>query len=223
MIHNNKGFTLVELLISMSLLSLVLLLGNWSFSLFISKWEGRLGYFSEHVSQTKDYILLNDIVSSILPYVTKHEKKIGYYFNASAKKVEAVSQSGVFHTNSPVVFKLSVEQVENGENYLLYQEVPVIDALINGQVSYTHEKILIAKANNLSFSTFGWESVIDKINAEDPLVNSQGVTPRWHENYNAAQVDLMPIKLQVQWDEASLNVDLLNDHGRLLRAIVNQE
>jgi prepilin-type N-terminal cleavage/methylation domain-containing protein len=210
----SKGFTLIELLISMSLLSLVLLLGNWSFSLFVSKWEGRLGYFSEHVSQTKDYILLNNIISSILPYVIRGRSGGEYYYKATQQSVIAVSQSGVFNTNSPVGFKLSIESSTSGENYLLYQEVIISDANLYGDVGYTHEKILIAQAKNLSFTTFGWQSVLDKINAEDPLVTNSNLKAIWHSNYNASKTSLMPIKLQVQWDEATINIDLLNDHGR---------
>ncbi|ABV37629.1 hypothetical protein Ssed_3025 [Shewanella sediminis HAW-EB3] len=222
MIRVSRGFTLVELLISMTLLSMIMLLGSWSFSVFTNKWEGRLGYFSQHVSQTKDHILLNDVIMSIIPYVSKVKNNPKYYFSASASELKAVTQSSIFHPGQPVVFRLSVEESDDGSKYLLYQESLLSVFEENTDIVYTHEKILIAKASAISFSAFGWSSAQSKIRSEDPISAGTNEKPVWRTNYNSVQSNLMPISIRVAWDGNLVSFPVQNDQGMWLTLMIGE-
>ena len=211
---HNQGFTLIELLISISLLSMIMLLASWSFSMFIDRWEGRLGNFSQSVSESKDFILLNNIISTTMPYLIEKENSLGYYFLLTERTVKAVSQNGIFHTTGPVYFKLSVEKNSNGEQYLLYQEGAVSEQLaFTQEVSYSHEKVLIDQSQSIVLQMLSWPSIIEKIQSEDPLINNN-MTPQWVTEYDAWDSKLMPLVLRVIWDDSVLDITLTNDQGR---------
>lgn len=209
-----SGFTLIELLISISLLSMIMLLASWSFSMFIDRWEGRLGNFSQSVSESKDFILLNNIISTTMPYLIEKENSLGYYFLLTERTVKAVSQNGIFHTTGPVYFKLSIEKNTNGEQYLLYQEGAVSEQLALAQeVSYSHEKVLIDQSQSIVLQVLSWSSIMEKIQSEDPLINNN-TTPQWVTDYDAWDSKLMPLVLRVIWDDSVLDITLTNDQGR---------
>ncbi len=216
------GFTLVELLISMTILSMIMLLGSWSFSLFTSNWEGRLGHFSKNVSQTKDYILMNDIISSIIPYVYRVSNTPRYYFKSTPTELYAVTQSAIFHPKSVVAFKFTVEQFDDGSKYLLYQEA-ALGVITQGlEIAYTHEKILIAKADDIQFKVFGWKSIQQKIDSEDPMSNS-GARPLWRSSYDSEKSNYMPLSVAIYWDDAEILIPTINDQGSWLSRLVQLE
>ncbi|WP_076410995.1 type II secretion system protein J [Shewanella sp. UCD-KL12] len=218
----SKGFTLVELLISMTILSMIMLLGSWSFSLFTTNWEGRLGHFSKNVSQTKDYILMNDIVSSIIPYVYRVSNNPRYYFKSTPTEMYAVTQSSIFHPKSAVAFKFTVEDFEDGSKYLLYQEAE-LGVITQGQeINYSHEKILIAKADDIQFKVFGWKDIQQKMASEDPMTNS-GARPLWRDSYDAEKSNYMPLSIAIYWDKAEILIPMVNDQGSSLSRITQLE
>jgi len=213
----NQGFTLIELLVAMSLLATIMLLGSWSFSTFTAKWQGRLGHFSESVSQTKDYILLNNIISSIIPYVYKSHNKITYYFNGDKSSFKAVSLGAIFNTKSAVNFKVEVKQHTDGSYFLLYQEGK-LKRLTSASISnYSHEKILIAKANDIHFQYFAWHNIQEKMNSEE-LGNTQ-LSPKWLNKYNSENSSLMPMSVRIVWDDNFIDIPLINDQGQWLNII----
>ena len=215
------GFTLVELLVSITLLSMIMLLGTWSFSIFINKWDGRLGYFSKHISQAKDHILLGDVVSAITPHLINANNNISYYFQASKTEVKAASHSAIFHVNTPVFVRLSVETYTDGSKYLLYQEAPLVPFNIIDGFEYTHEKILIQQANILEFSVLGWSNASEKIISEDPLSGSNGMKPIWRSQYNSITTNIMPLAIRIYWNEGEIEIPLVNDQG-FWRSLISQ-
>lgn len=212
--RQQSGFTLIELLISISLLSMIMLLASWSFSMFIDRWEGRLGNFSRAVSESKDFILLNNVISTVVPYLVEQENSLGYYFILKQNTLKAVSQNGIFHTTGPVFFKLSVEKKLTGEQYLLYQEGALSGKIsLDSELPYSHEKVLIDNSSAINFQVYSWQSYIEKINSDNPL-NNINTVPQWRAHYNAWQSKIMPLTLRVFWSDSSLDISFINDHGR---------
>jgi prepilin-type N-terminal cleavage/methylation domain-containing protein len=214
-----NGFTLIELLVAITLLSMIMLLGTWSFSTFTTNWAGRLGYFSKHVAQSKDYILLSDIIQGISPHLINKNGSAYYYFEANNKTIKAVSQNGLFNTNIPVSLKLSVEVFSDGTQYLLYQEVAYQPFNVDQLLTYSHEKILINEVKNLQFSVFGWGSAYQKLISEDPLTNATNHKPTWQSQYNSAVSNLMPISIRIAWNDSFVDIPLTNDQGFWLSLI----
>lgn len=218
----NKGFTLIELLLSITILTMIMLLATYSFSIFTSRWEGRLGHFSEHMSEAKDHILLNDIVSSTLPYVYQSENLLSYYFDLKDGQLTAVTQSAIFHPDSPVAYQLSIEKLDEKSYYLLYKEsqLTVLDG--GSKPEYTHEKILIAKADSISLRVLAWKDLQEKIQSEDPLTNSDKF-PVWRDEYHASQSNIMPQAVMIIWDENQIYIPLVNEQASWLNGLLQIE
>lgn len=218
-----NGFTLVELLISMTILSMIMLLGSWSFSLFTSKWEGRLGYFSQSVSQAKDLILLSDITSGIVPFVYLNRKLPQYYFSVARHTFKGITQNSIFHPDSTVAFQLIIEANPDGTEQLLYQESELgrVD-LSASEVRYTHEKILIQNASNIRFRVKGWDSLRQKMASSDAL-SASSTSAYWRDSYNAGISNVMPDAISILWGDAEILVPLVNDHGNKLTLISQVE
>jgi prepilin-type N-terminal cleavage/methylation domain-containing protein len=53
LINKAKGFTLIELMISMTILSLLLFTGSYTYSLMSQRWNKELGEFSHSAKQAK--------------------------------------------------------------------------------------------------------------------------------------------------------------------------
>ena len=217
-----SGFSLIELLISMSLLATIMLLGNWSFSLFINKWEGRLGNFSANISQAKDYILLNDVINSIVPFVYLKNGRGVYYFEGNASEFSGVTLASIFNPKSAVAFRIQKQKNQDGSYYLLYQESKLEVLAEPSEINYTHEKVLIESAQNMQFSYLGWQTAIEKINSEDiELTNSSTNGPMWTQAYNSQASSLMPISIKLVWDESIAEIALVNDQGQWLSILRN--
>ena len=76
-----QGFTLVELLITMALLSMIILIGSSAFGLFGQRWDGRLGQFDNTMRNTQNIMLVQDVLGSLIPYVAyNHNGKPIIYF-----------------------------------------------------------------------------------------------------------------------------------------------
>lgn len=216
---STNGFTLIELLISMSLLATIMLLGTWSFSVFINKWEGSLGQFDQRVSQAKDYILLNDIITTIIPFVYNQNNKASYYFVGEESEFRGVTLGSIFHPNSAVAFRVQAKAHEDGSSYLLYQEGKLSVLSDVNTIEYTHEKVLMSAKDEIKMSYLGWQTAIEKINSEDSATSNISSTPQWRSKYNSSDSSLMPIAIKIAWGQSIAEVSLINDQGQWLTVL----
>jgi len=215
--HKALGFTLIELLVAMSLLTTIMLLGSWSFSIFTSKWEGRLGNFSTNVSEAKDHILLNEIVAAIIPYVYNQGNKPSYYFEGEKNSFKATTLGSIFNTKSAVAFNIQIKQHSDSSFYLVYQEGVINQQSDPSTVKYSDEKILIAKGEDIHFEYLGWVNLHQKMMAEDSLESNQKL--QWLTKYNSGKTSLMPIAIRIYWDDSIFEIPLNNEQGKWLTFI----
>ena len=215
------GFTLIEMMIAMTILSMVMLLGTWSFSLFIDRWDGRLGYFSKHASQAKDFILLNEIVSGISPFVYRQNGQPSYYFKLVDNQITGVTQNPIFNNNEFALFKLSVERSNSGSSYLLYKETKIQNLYQGATDTYDYEKVLINDTARIDLSVFAWDNFKQKIAAEDPLISNSKAVPKWRSSYDASLSNLLPSKVSISTTDGNITIPLINDQGRWLNLILN--
>ena len=74
MVSKISGFTLIELLVAMSLLSLIVLTGTSAFGIFSQRWDGRLGTFDEKMESTQSILMVQDVLSSLVPYAAMNQE-----------------------------------------------------------------------------------------------------------------------------------------------------
>ena len=76
-----RGFTLVEMLVALVVLSLVIGISTYAYSLFARQWDGKLGRFEQAQAEYQRLEWLAAALQDTLPYVVRDDDgQIGFYF-----------------------------------------------------------------------------------------------------------------------------------------------
>jgi len=200
--NKSKGFTLIELLISVSLLSALLLLGNYSYSLFASKWQKDLGAFNSTIQDLKGKELLNEILSSTVPYVIFDDSKNNsnlkttLLFVGNVQSLFAVSNSGIISAHHPEVYKIFTKESLDGKLDLIYQSSSLSHInMVNVNQSFTfeHEFILLNDIDSLNIQYFGWNNIDEKMTKD-----SNNAVRKWFTDYSGVDKRLLPEKISLE-------------------------
>ena len=221
----HQGFTLVELMISTTVLIMVMMVGTYGYSLFTRNWERHTGLVDSQFENAKDLARINKVLDSVVPLVIYGESEFGaFFFKGKVSEVTAISATGMFTSGGPVVFSLAFEEQE-GEGSLLYKELPITSQLITSaeqNINYQYQTRLLKGVDKAEFSYLGWANFDAKI---DFKFNPQGAPKmrNWQPSYLSHQTRLHPEKLRVRFTIADESVELfstyLQDSEKLLRGV----
>lgn len=206
----SKGFTLIELMIAITILSLLLFTGSFSYSLMSERWNKELGQFSQSAKQAKNLELLQRLLEGVQPYVVVDKnKKPSFFFIGDNNSLLGVSRSGLFETEYPVIFRLTANVKESGTVDLVYQSASTKNILLIGtdqSIEFTKQVVLFTGLDKVEFSYYGWSHLYEK-SAEIKNSNNQ----RWYERFSGIDNQLMPEKYSVTLikDEQKLSIPVL--------------
>ena len=65
----SSGFTLIEMLVTVVLLSALILIGSFSYAQFSKLWNVQVNDFDIKLEHARNSILINEVLDSLLPYV----------------------------------------------------------------------------------------------------------------------------------------------------------
>jgi len=199
-VKRNQGFTLIEMLISMVLLSMVLLIATSAYSMFSEKWNGRLGYFNRSATDAKHLILVQEVLKSIKPYVVTDDKdEAKLYFEGNRNGFVAVSLRSLFQPNKPAVIRLQVIQNDDFSFALVYQESVMTHQLltkVTQPLDFTAAIVLFDKLKDVDFTYFGWPTL--KAKNWQPDVSFELREPKvWFDEYNSIERRVFPEKVKI--------------------------
>ncbi len=219
-----RGFSLVELLVSMVLLSAIVLLTSYSYAQFSSYWDGRLGRFDETFAELRDGWLLESILQNVHPYVVKNSQSTPvYYFEGNINGFIGVSKEAISENGTPAVIRLSLIQNEDLTFDLVYEEAPMKQsALLNLQQNIAFKRPAVTLFSGLreaKFAYFGPERA----------TNDETVIPKsvWSSEYNSAVTLEYPRRVSLNWesDQGGVRwfIELTQPAPGVLSALVTQE
>lgn len=199
--HNALGFTLIELLIATTLLSMVLLIGSYSYGLFSNGWNKELGNFKHSANQARNISLLQSVLDGIAPQLIHNkDDEIGFFFEGTQHSILSITHNGLFDNSYPVIFKLSLQTGNDGKQYLLYQEKSTRDfQLINFEQTFTfeHQWIFVSNVDILTLQYFGWDNFDVKSDIQMnnfPPSNSL----KWQSEFSGFKRKLLPEEIQLE-------------------------
>lgn len=209
---NTAGFTLLELLIATSLLSMTIFIGSYAYSLFSTAWTKRLGDFDMAANQLRNLYLLRQVVSSTAPFIVTKEKKSIIYFYGEHDKFRGVSYNGIFADDKPVIFQFSLQHGQ-----LLYSESDYQPELLNASdtmITFEKSISLLPDCDQVTFKYFGWKN-LDAKQAITTDENQYQRNKEWSDTYSGEVRRLLPefITLQCQNNNEqgiSLTFELIN-------------
>ena len=201
--RSHGGFTLVELLIVISLLSLVLLTGMFSYSFFSQRWAKELSDYHTTTAFTRDVEIVRQVLQSSFPMVVEHQNKRALFWLGQADNVTATSLNGFFYAGA-VIYRLQVEEAEGGKQQLVYLEQPLSQHRfqpLDKPPQFVYRRVLFEDVINTSFRYYGWASTDQRNRAS---IGEQGLSPQWFSDYRSHLRGFFPqqVTISVQYRQA---------------------
>lgn len=192
----NRGFTLVEMLVSMALLSMVLLISANAYSLFSERWNGRLGKYNSSFALAKQMTLTQEVLKSVRAYVvlSGENEQAKLYFEGNRNGFVGVSEKSLFSPATPAVIRFQFVQNADFTFRLEYQESLMSNSLLmraQQQIEFDTSVVLFDGLTDVGFEYFGWES----FKAKTAYLNNptqQNFNKQWSENFNSLERDVQP-------------------------------
>jgi prepilin-type N-terminal cleavage/methylation domain-containing protein len=201
-ISGNKGFTLIELMIAISILSLLLFTGSYSYSLMSTRWNKELGNFSNIAVQAKNQQLLQNLLTGMQTFViTDKNKRPAFFFIGDKTSLLAISRGGLYSGKYPEIFRLTAIEKENGLFDLVYQSSSTENLLLvvtEQEVNFTEQLTLFHDLTEISFAYLGWSHFNEKT-ADGEVIKPAS----WFERFSGIDNQIMPIKMSITLTDKS--------------------
>jgi len=199
-VKNHCGFTLVEMLVSMVLLSMVLLISSNAYSLFSERWNGRLGHFNQSVAQAKNLILVQESLKSIISYVvTNDQQQAKFYFEGNRNGFVAVTLRSLYTPEVAAVIRIQITQNADFSYKLVYQEASMVSELLTKatqQLSFSEPIVLFNNISNAEFEYFGWPTDQSKFWTPDSN-STEPEAKAWFDEYNSLERNIQPEQIRI--------------------------
>ncbi|WP_340680300.1 prepilin-type N-terminal cleavage/methylation domain-containing protein [Paraglaciecola sp.] len=197
---SKSGFTLIEMLIAISILSLLLFTGSYIYSTLSIRWDKELGEFNQHFEQSRSLILLQELLVGVMPFVVRDTAKNEgptMFFVGKDDSLLAVSRGGLVNTEFPEIFRLTAVANANNKYDLVYQAASTQDVLLlNTQqvIDFEDGFVIMQNLDKVEFNYFGWPSYQLKNNAVEEDGSEKA---SWYTNYSGVDWQLNPEKIEL--------------------------
>ena len=204
--RKSRGFTLVELLISFTIVMMILGIGFQGYRLYSNSWKKDLSQFSSTFEAYKTQDLFTLAVRGIIPYMVKAGDKQGFYFLGREEGFTAVTLSPMFNAGASAVIRVFKEPLPNGKFQLVYEEASLMGIVLvspDQELPFQHRQVIMADLPAIEFGYFGIKS---RQSLFDAISSSEGdiPAPEWHSAYDGLQAELNPAKVRIMIDALEL-------------------
>lgn len=214
--RQTKGFTLIEVLIAMLLLSIVMFIGSLSFSVFSQRWQKDMGHFTLQAEQAKKFFLLQRTIQGISNYFVLDAKKNPvYFFLGSPGHLVFVTNRPIFAAEGQALVRLSVLPLEGGKQQLVYQETDFTKSPLFSlsPLPAPGNTLVLLTAERIRFNYFGWENLEAKASFYDDEIFTKQ-TPIWQDEYLSQLTSILPNAINITWgDNEPIIFPLANDNA----------
>ena len=214
--QTQRGFTLIELMISISILSLLLFTGSYAYSMLSERWNKELGQFSKVFQEAKNLELLQRSLEGTHPFVLiDNDKHASLLFIGGSDSVLAASRYTLHQEHGMEIFRLSSIMKDNGLIDLVYQSVSANDIFLTHptqEIIFSNKFVLLSNLQSIDFSYYGF-SHLDKIAVISKICihysissSSSSASPQWYSSYSGLDSKLMPEKVKVSIRRADSSI-----------------
>lgn len=212
-----RGFTLVELLIAMSIMLAMLVLAGTAYQLYTASWQRDLSKIQQSYQDFRYTELLLDAMQGILPLAVTDDGRQAYYFLGREEGFTAVSYSPIFNSGFPAVIRVFREANASGGYRLVYEEASLQQVVLSSaaqNLPFSQRQIIYNEISDLTFSYYGWKDIATRMAAVGDVDVSIKNAPAWSEQYDALNRRLHPEKIRIQLGEFALEF-AIPDRSRL--------
>lgn len=222
-----SGFSLVELLLALSIMFAVLVLAATAYQLYTSSWKRDLSNIEQSYQRLRFNELMLDALQGIIPQAvteSAENNKIGFYFLGREEGFTAVSASPIYNVQAPAVIRIFREQNENGSLRLVYEEAslarqPLIYA--TQELPFSYRKILLDNLTSLEFSYYGWDSRNARLESLAEFDNE--IKKGWFTDYDGLARQFHPDQVRIEINGFQMTIAVPNRTDLGLRSDISEE
>jgi len=229
------GFTLVEVLLTMAILSMLMLTATYAYNYITQNWKRNQQLYELELAQYKSATLVYRAVADTQPKLVKGAaiesalgtaSSNGFYFLGRDNGFTAYTNSAVQDPAYPAVYRLFREQSENGQFSLIYEEAMLNDVLLlraQQNLPFSFRLTVATELNSLNFEYYGWASATVRMDAKSEA-GMQLFTPEWFKQYDGMERAQHPLVVQVMIEDFLWPIPVLDLSSELLnRRLVGDE
>ena len=196
--RRQRGFSLLEMLVAIVVLSIVIGISTLAYSMMVRKWDGHLGQFDEAQAQYQRLEWLATALEDTLPYVVRDDQdQLGFYFLGRDEGLTLVTMSPIFAVGEPALVRVFRELDEDGSWQLIYEEAPFAGTLLaraNQRLKFRHRLVIARNLPRPVFRYFGWANIGSRLTIDDTLGGQQS----WFEEYDGLVRRFHPERIELQ-------------------------
>lgn len=197
-----RGFSLIELLVTTVILGVIITIGNYAYSVYIQKWDGNVGSAEQALKDSQNLTYLHRTITGIIPYVVRNEQnQPRLQFAGQSTSLEGFTSKGVA-LDEAVHFKLQVEKRGRGYSLMYYETSAqnYINKGVQHDSNWSYIRELVSEVEALEIRYFGWPSIDVKSLTQTGFNNQAGESgslQRWFANFDARVRGLHPDVVEI--------------------------
>jgi type II secretory pathway component PulJ len=222
-----SGFSLVELLLALSIMFAVLVLAATAYQLYTSSWKRDLSNIEQSYQRLRFHELMLDALQGIIPLAvteSAENNKIGFYFLGREEGFTAVSASPIYNAQAPAVIRVFREQNENGSLRLVYEEASLVTQPLvyaNQELPFNYRQVLLDNLTSLEFSYYGWFNRQARVESMDGF--STEIKKGWYKDYDGLIRQFHPDLIRINIDGFEMQIAVPNRTDLGLRTDISEE
>ena len=193
-----KGFSLLEMLVAMTVLSMVIGISTYAYSMFIRQWDGHLGRFDEAQAQYQRLEWLATALEDALPYLVRGDDGVPvFYFLGRDEGLTLVTMSPIFGVGEPALIRVFREPDEEDAWKLVYEEAPFAGTLLvhpDQRMDFRHRLVIARGLPRPVFRYFGWTDLRSRVTVEESLSAER----LWFDEYDGIVRQFHPEKIELR-------------------------
>ncbi len=193
-----KGFSLLEMLVAMTVLSMVIGISTYAYSMFIRQWDGHLGRFDEAQAQYQRLEWLAAALEDTLPYLVRDDEgALGFYFLGRDEGLTLVTMSPIFGVGEPALIRVFREPDEGDAWRLVYEEAPFAGTVLahaDQRMEFRHRLVIARGLAVPVFRYFGWADLRSRVTVGESLSAERS----WFDEYDGLARHYHPEKIELR-------------------------
>ena len=194
----SRGFSLLEMLVAIVVLSIVIGISTFAYSMMVRKWDGNLGRFDEAQARYQRLEWLATTLEDTLPYTVRDEQdQLGFYFLGRDEGLTLVTMSPIFTIGEPALIRVFRELDEDGTWQLVYEEAPFSGTLLtrsNQRLEFRHRLVIARELPRPVFRYFGWANGGSRLTIDAAVADPRS----WFDEYDGLARRFHPETIELQ-------------------------
>lgn len=210
-----RGFTLIEMLISATLLMIVMGTAMYGYQLYMQFWHKEEAQQSIRFDAYRNSDLFYTAMRGIVPYAVQSDQIYAFYFLGRDDGFTAVTQSPIVNPGALAVIRVFREKAADGSFQLVYEEASLRAILLmdaEQELPFAH-RIVIAKA--LPQLGFQYQQTSNEVNDAfpDQLVRVR----KWLPQFDGLLLRTHPTKIQLNINSLVIDIEVSDRQNLLLQ------